>query len=173
VKTFNFAVPTLHVDAITPKQLMSGQVQQLIAARNAAAVAGEVRVAIAATVDYPSLIDAAKTVDALYELAEQVKAANEGQIPADLAVLFERKATAIRAAQSSQNAQPVAPAEPVQTDDLDELWAQILEASPWDDAEELERNFCELVKKPSDEASADDMRRFLAAMEKAKAGASS
>jgi hypothetical protein len=123
-------------------------------------------------VDYPSLIDAAKTVKALFDLHKQVKYANNGNVPADLHALFEAKATAIRAAQpQEQSAQPAAPAEPVQTNDLDELWAQILEASPWDDADELERNFCELVKKPSDEASADDMRRFLAAMEKAKAAA--
>lgn len=169
-QTFNFAVPTLHVDTITPKQLMSGQVQELITARNRAAVAGEVRVAIAATVDYPSLIDAAKTVEALYDLANQVKGSNGGQLPADLAVLFERKRDAIQSAQPKQDVvQQAAPTEPGQTDDLDELWAQILEAFPGDDSDELERNFCELVGKASDEATADDMRRFLAAMEKAKA----
>jgi len=168
-KTFNFAVPTLHVDALTPKQLMSGRVQDLIAARNSAAVAGEVRTAIAAAVDYPSLIDAAKNLNALYGLAEQVKGSHGGEIPADLRVMFEQKAAAIRAAQpASSSPGPVAPVDAVVVDELDSLWGQILAESPWDDKAELERSFCQLVGRSSDEASADDMRRFLGAMEEAK-----
>lgn len=170
VKTFSFAVPTLHVDTITPKELMSGQVQRVIAARNAAAVAGEVRAAIAASVDYPSLIDAARTLDALYDLHRQAKAAHNGEVPAELMSLFEAKAAAIRAAQQVEVVQPVEPVDADDTDDTDTVWAQILEASPWDDADTLERHFCELIGKSSDQATADDMRRFLDAMNQAKAG---
>lgn len=164
-KTLHFVVPTLHVD-LTPKQLMSGHVQELIAARNRAAVAGEVRAAIAATVDYPSLIDAARTIDALYEIAEKVKEGNSGQIPPDLTALFERKAAAIRSAQPREGAVAAKPVEP-SADEADELWLQILAASPWEDKNELERHFRELVGRSLDEASVDDMRRFLAAQAKA------
>lgn len=181
-QTFNFAVPTLHVDTLTPKQLMSGQVQELIAARNRAAVAGEMRTAIAATsavVDYPSLIEAAKTVEALFDVhAQATREFGEGRVPRDLLVRFQARADAIRSAQPVQADAPqgshVVQATAVSDavgagDDLDELWAQILDASPWDEADELERNFCEVVGRPSDEASADDMRKFLAAIEQARA----
>jgi len=170
-QTFNFAVPTLHVDELTPKQLMSGRVQELVAARNNAAVAGDLRVAIAATVDYGSLIDAARTVDALYDVAKQIKAAHGGEIPADLLATLEAKRAAIQGAQPEQTVPVPAPAaEPA--DDLDELWASILAESPWDSKDELEANFIKLVGRSSADATAGDMRRFLAAMQQAKAGVS-
>jgi hypothetical protein len=163
-KTFNFAVPTLHVDALTPKQLMSGQVQELIAARNRAAVAGEVRTAIAATVDYPSLIDAAKTVEALFDLHKQVKAANNGEVPADLMALFEAKATAIRGAQPVQTSAPVATGDIVEPDTVDALWTDILAASPFDSNDELETDFCRVVGRSSADAGIGDMRKYLASL---------
>lgn len=171
-QTFNFAVPTLHVDDITPKQLMSGRVQELISARNAAAVAGEVHAAIEAAVDYRMLIDAARTVDALYEIAEKVKAANGGEIPEELLPALVAKREAITAAQ------PAAPASPEPTvevvaevvgDDADAVWEQVMAESPWDSAEDLESHFCKLVGRSSADASADDMRKFLDAMRQAKA----
>lgn len=173
-KTFNFAVPTLHVDELTPKQLMSGQVQELITARNRAAIVGEVRTAIEAAVDWVSLIDAARTREALVELHGRASKQYEGNLPEDLLVRFQARAEAIKGGQPAvvveattpMPAQPT-PA-PTAVDSLDELWASILDASPWDESDELERNFIEVVGRPSDEASADDMRRFLAAIEKAK-----
>lgn len=164
-QTFNFAVPTLHVDEITPKQLLSGRVQELIAARNNAAIAGDLRVAIAA-VDYESLIDAAKNVDALYEVANQIKASNDGVIPAHLLARLEAKRAAIRAAQPAAAPAPAADPASAGGDDLDELWANILAASPWGSAEELEANFCKLIGRSSADATAEDMRRFLAEIEK-------
>ncbi|MEV2239461.1 hypothetical protein [Micromonospora sp. NPDC049891] len=171
-QTFNFAVPTLHVDELTPKQLMSGRVQELVAARNAAAVAGDVRVAIAAAVDYTALIDAARSVEALYDVAKQIKQQHGGEIPADLLTVLEAKRATILAAQPTPpQPAPAAPAEVPAGDDLNELWANILAASPWDTAEELGRNFCEVVGRSSADATAEDMRRFLSAIETAKAAA--
>jgi hypothetical protein len=171
-KTMNFAVPVLDIAEFTPGQLASGKVQELITARRAAAVEGQMRAEIeAAPLDYPSLIEAAKTVEALYELHRKAK----DVLTPELTGAFERKAAAIRAAQPQPEvvdatvvSEPVEP-EPA-GDGLEELWHQILEASPWDDADELERNFCEIVGRSSDEAGADDMRKFLAAIEQAKAG---
>lgn len=167
-QTFNFAVPTLHVDEITPKQLLSGRVQELIAARNNAAIAGDLRVAIAA-VDYESLIDAAKNVDALYEVANQIKASNDGVIPAHLLTRLEAKRAAIRAAQPAAAPAPAADPASAGGDDLDELWANILAASPWGSAEELEANFCRLIGRSSADATAEDMRRFLAEIDRIRA----
>ncbi|MFI1194034.1 hypothetical protein ACH4T9_12365 [Micromonospora sp. NPDC020750] len=170
-KTFNFAVPTLHVDELTPKQLMSGRVQELVAARNNAAVAGDLRVAIAATVDFGSLIDAAKNVDALYEVANQVKASNGGQIPADLLATLEARRDALNGAKPPAEVVVVQPSDIVSADDVDVLWSQILAASPWNTGEELEANFCKVVGRSSADATAEDMRRFLAAIEQASVGA--
>lgn len=174
-QTFNFAVPVLHVEEITPGQLVSGKVHELVAARRAAAIAGEVRAAISAgpAVDYTRLIDAAKNEPALYELATKVKNEHGGEIPADLLPLFEAKRTAIRGAQPQSNqTPPTAPVEtPAVVKNVDTLWEQILEASPWDDAEDLEKAFIELVGRSSADADAADMQRFLTAMEAAKVGA--
>ncbi|MFG2046185.1 hypothetical protein ACGFIW_01975 [Micromonospora sp. NPDC048935] len=170
-QTFNFAVPTLHVDELTPKQLMSGRVQELVAARNNAAVAGDMRVAIAATVDYGSLIDAARNVDALYDVAKQVKAAHGGEIPAELLTQLETKRATIQGAQPAQPATPAAQPTPTVVDDLDGLWASILAESPWNSKDELETNFIKLVGRSSADATAEDMRKFLVAMQQAKAGA--
>jgi hypothetical protein len=173
-KTFNFAVPVLHVEEITPGQLVSGRVQELVAARRAAAIDGQVRAAIAsAPQDYPSLIEAAKTLPALYELHERAKKEHSGEVPQELMVLFEQKANAIRAAQPKPepvvvDATVVEDGKPA--DDLEALWLQVIEVSPWDDAAELERHFCEVVGRSSDEATAEDMRRFLASVERAQAG---
>lgn len=170
-KTMNFVVPEIHADEITPGQLASGRVQELIAARRAVAIDGQVRAAIAANVDYQSLIDAAKTVEALFELHAQYKA-NHGDPPADLLAAFEAKATAIRAGNATPATSPhVIDAEATETDNMDALWAAILEASPWDDGDELEQQFCQYVGRSSDEASADDMRRFLTALESRAADA--
>jgi hypothetical protein len=162
-KTFNFAVPTLHVDEITPGQLVSGRVQQLVAARRAAAIDSAERLAIESTVDYPSLIEAARTRDALLELHARAK--QDGKAD-ELLALFEARATAIKDGSAPARPAPmVIDADVVEpTDDLDALWTEIMGASPWDTAAELETNFCETVGKPSDEASADDMRRFLAVL---------
>jgi len=168
-KTMNYAVPVLDVAEFTPGQLASGKVQELIAARRAAAVEGQTRAAIeAAPLDYPTLIAAAKTVEALYEL--HAKAKDRGDITPELMGAFERRAEAIRASQAQPETVEATVVEQP-GDELDELWHQILEASPWDDAAELERAFCQLVGRPSDEASADDMRKFLDAIEQAKVGA--
>ncbi|WP_341719996.1 hypothetical protein QQG74_09925 [Micromonospora sp. FIMYZ51] len=170
-QTFNFAVPTLHVDELTPKQLMSGRVQELVAARNAAAVAGDVQLAIAATVDYTTLIDAAKSVEALYDVANQIKEKNGGKIPADLLAVLEARRDALNGARPAAEVVVVQPSDVVAGDDVDALWTQILAASPWGSNDELERNFCEVVGRSSADATADDMRRFLAAIEKAGATA--
>jgi hypothetical protein len=177
-QTFNFAVPTLHVDEITPQQLASGRVQELIAARAAAAIDGQLRTAIEAAVDYPSLIDAALTVDALLELHERATKQYDGAVPADLLTRFQARADAIRGArpQPDQPSRVVAstavetPAS-APTDDLDELWAQILDASPWDDADELEKEFIRVTGKSSADAGAEEMQRFLAAVGEMKGAA--
>lgn len=162
-KTMNFAVPVLDTDEWTSGQLISGRVQELIAARRATAVDGQVRAAIAANVDYPALIAAANTREALLDLHAQVKA-KQGEVPADLLSLFEARAAALKTATAAPVVKPQVIEAVVVADDLDTLWAEILEQSPWDDAEELERNFCTIVGHSSDEASADEMRRFLDAL---------
>lgn len=174
-KTMNYAVPVLDIAEFTPGQLASGKVQQLISARRAAAIEGQMRAEIeAAPLDYPSLIEAAKTVPALYDLHKQAE--GRGDVTSELMAAFERKAAAIRASEPQLEPEvveaTVVEPEPADGDDLDGLWHQVLEASPWDDADELERNFCEIVGRSSDEATAEDMRKFLAAIEQAKAGAS-
>lgn len=176
VKTMNFVVPVLDIAEFTPGQLASGKVQELISARRAAAIEGQMRAEIeAAPLDYPSLIEAAKTVPALYDLHK--KAESRGDITPELMAAFERKAAAIRASEPQPEVVEATVVEPepepaVVGDGLDNLWHQILEASPWDDADELERNFCQIVGRSSDEATADDMRKFLGAIEQTKAGAS-
>lgn len=96
-KTFNFVVPVLDISEFTPGQLASGKVQELIAARRAAAVEGQTRQAIeAAPLDYVSLIEAAKTVEALHELWQ--KAQQRGEDSPELLARFERRAAAVRAA---------------------------------------------------------------------------
>lgn len=163
-KTMNFVVPEIHADEITPGQLASGRVQELIAARRAQAIDIQVRAAISANVDYSSLIAAARTVEALFELHGQYKESH-GDVPADLLAAFEAKAAALRASQAQPVRQPVViDADATEPDDLDALWATILEASPWDDGEELEGQFCAFVGRSSDEASVEDMRGFLAAL---------
>lgn len=94
-KTMQFVVPTLHVDEITPRQLAAGKVQDVIAAQRAAAIDGTARKAIAATVDYESLIGAARTLDALRDLHTAAVAA--GPVDDDLKALFASRAAQIRA----------------------------------------------------------------------------
>jgi len=169
-KTFNFAVPTLHVDEITPGQLVSGRVHELVAARRAAALgAGELK-ALAAAVDYPSLIEAARTREALLELHAKAKADGKGD---ELLPLFEARAAAIKAGQAATPSNPqVIDAEVVDpATELDDLWTEIMGASPWDTAAELEVRFAEAIGRSSDEASADDMRRFLQVLAERAAGA--
>lgn len=172
-KTMHFAVPVLDTDEWTSGQLISGRVQELVAARRSAAIDGQVRAAIEAKVDYPGLIDAARTVEALFELHTRVKKENGGQVPDDLMRLFEQRAAAIRA--GTPQAAPAAVIDvevaSAPAEDVDDLWAQIIERSPWDDAEELEANFIRVVGHPSDEASAEDMRKFIAAIETVEAAA--
>lgn len=169
-KTMNFCVPTLHVDELTPKQLMSGRVQELMAVRAGAAIDGQIRTAIAAgpATDFVSLIDAAKTREALLDLHKQAKAEHAGTVPPELLAAFEARAEAVKGGQPTPAVATVAATEP--DDDLQRLWQQVLEESPWDDAAELERHFGDIVGHSSDEATADDMRKFLAAIAKAKAG---
>lgn len=171
-KTMNFAVPVLDIAEFTPGQLASGKVQELIAARRAAAIETQVRAEIeAAPLDYPSLIEAAKTVPALYDLHEKAK--ERGDLTPELLGAFERRAAAIRATEPQVVEAVVEPSEPAPDDpeaELNELWHQVLQVSPWDNVDELERNFCQIVGRSSDEADAADMRKFLAAIERAKAG---
>jgi hypothetical protein len=169
-KTMNFAVPVLDCADITPKELMSGRVQELMAARAAGAIDGQLRAAAITagpSKDYPSLIDAAKTREALVDLHKQAAADYHGDVPADLLAKFTARAEAIKVPQSPVTASVTVP---TTTDDpIGEVWADILAEAPWDDAEELERHFCELVGHSSDEASLEDMRKFLEAIRTAKA----
>lgn len=163
-ETLNFAVPTLHVEEITPGQLVSGRVQQLVAARRAAAIDAAERLAIESAVDYPSLIEAARTRDALLDLHAQAKAHGKAD---ELMPLFEARAAALKASQPPQDTRPqVIDAEMVDdpADVLEALWTEILAASRWDTAEELETQFCAMIGHPSNEASEDDLRRFLASL---------
>jgi Recombination directionality factor-like len=114
-QTFNFAVPTLHVDEITPRQLMSGRVQELVAANRAQSIdAGLKRAAIGSAVDYPSLVDAARTLDALRDLFTQ--AGKDNALTDELRGLLEEKAQEIQAAEHA--------GEPEEAElmDHDELW---------------------------------------------------
>lgn len=115
-KTFNFVVPVLDCDAFTPRELVSGRLPELIAERAAAVVEGQQRTAIAASVDYPSLIDAAKTVEALKELYAQAE--NDGQLTEELKGWFGERAEEIRAA--------VRPAEPVVEGEI--VWPETAKA---------------------------------------------
>lgn len=94
-KTFNFAVPVLHVDELTPRQLMAGGVQQAIAAGRAALAANSGQQAISSTVDYASLAGAARTLDALTELRDRAVA--DERYDAALKALFMERAAAIKA----------------------------------------------------------------------------
>lgn len=96
-QTLNFAVPVLHVDELTPRQLMAGGVQQAIAAGRAAALAGASgQQSISATVDYASLAGAARTVEALTELRNRAIA--DGRYDDALRAGFTARATEIKAA---------------------------------------------------------------------------
>jgi recombination directionality factor gp3-like protein len=169
-KTMNFAVPVLDCADITPKELMSGRVQELMAARAAGAIAGQLRDAAAITAgpskDYRSLIDAAKNREALVELHTQAKVDFGGDVPAELLDLFTARAKVVEAPQATVATTVVTPT--TSDDPLGEVWAEILAESPWDGAEELERHFCQLVGHSSDEASLEDMRKFLDAIRQAK-----
>jgi hypothetical protein len=169
-KTKNFVVPVLDCTELTPKELMSGRVQELMAARAQGAIDGQLRkVALTAgpSKDYPSLIDAAKSRDALTELYRQAAKDYEGNVPQELVNQFTVRAEAVKPVQTE--AKPASP-EPTTTDaPIDDLWVQILEESPWDDADELERHFRELVGHSSEEASEEDTHKFLAAIRQAKA----
>jgi len=100
-KTMNFVVPTLHVDEITPRQLVSGEVQKVIAAQRASAIEGTARAALTSGVDYESLIGAAQTVDALKQLHADATAA--GAVDEDLKAMFADRAAEIRAADTSKS----------------------------------------------------------------------
>lgn len=168
-KTMNFAVPVLDCADITPKELMSGRVQELMAARAAGAIAGQLREAAAITSgpakDYRSLIDAAKTREALLDLHAQAER-EMGEVPADLLALFAARAQAVEKPQEPVQATVATP--PTSDDPQGDLWVQILEESPWDDSDELERHFIALVGHSSHEASLEDMHKFLGAIREAK-----
>lgn len=108
-QTFNFVVPVLDVDAFTPRELLSGNVRELIAERAAAAVEARNRPAIAAGPDFPSLISAARTVEALYDLHRQAKA-QLGEVPAELMAEFEARAAELRDAAANAD-EPIVEAE--------------------------------------------------------------
>jgi hypothetical protein len=158
-KTMNFVVPEIHAEEITPGQLVSGKVHELIAARRAVAIDIQTRAAIESAVDYPSLIEAARTVPALHELHARLAA--KGEVPADVLELFAARANAIRATETQSAAPQVIDAEVSEVDPVEQVWGDILAASPWDTADELEQHFCQFVGKSSDEASVDEMQRFL------------
>jgi hypothetical protein len=168
-KTKNFVVPVLDCADITPKELMSGRVQELMAARAAGAIDGQLRkAAITAgpAKDYASLIDAAKTREALLDLHAQASKDFDGTVPEELKALFKARAQAIQVPEHAAPAKDAAP--PASDDPEGELWEQILAESPWDDVDELNRHFCELVGHTSNEASVEDMRKFLGAIRQAK-----
>ncbi len=171
-KTFNFAVPVLDVDVLTPKELMSGKVQELMAARAAGAIEGRLREARAITGgpsrDYPSLIDAAKTREALLDLHKLASEEYRGNVPADLLARFTARAEAVQVQPQPEPVKVTVPVPTTSDDPVGAVWAQILEESPWDDVDVLEKHFIELVKVSSDEASLADMEKFLAAIRAAK-----
>lgn len=169
-KTKSFVVPVLDCADITPKELMSGRVQELMAARAAGAIDGQLaKAALTAgpSRDYPSLIDAAKNREALLELHGQAEKDFNGAVPQELLTKFAARAEAIKQPQQAAPATP--PATPAEsTAAVDSLWEQILAESPWDDSDELERNFQELVGHPSNDATEAETRRFLDAIRQAK-----
>lgn len=168
-KTKNFVVPVLDCTELTPKELMSGRVQELMAARAQGAIDGQLRKAALTagpSRDYPSLIDAAKTREALLDLHTRAKEDFDGEVPKELLDLFAARAEAVKPVQVEST--PAAPVPTTCDDPIGELWTQILEEAPWDDAEELEQHFCQLVGHSSDEASEEDMRKFLGAIRQAK-----
>jgi hypothetical protein len=173
-KTKNFVVPVLDCTELTPKELMSGKVQELMAARAAGAIEGKLRQAAALTAgpsrDYPSLIDAAKTREALLDLHKQAAKDFNDAVPQDLLNLFAARAEAIKQPQQSAPATPPAESGPATNSaDLDELWVQILAESPTDSADELEQHFQQLVGHPSNDATVEETQRFLDAIRQAKA----
>lgn len=171
-KTMNFAVPVLDCADITPKELMSGRVQELMAARAAGAIDGQLRKAAAITAgpvkDYVSLIDAAKTRDALVDLHAQAKVDYPDGVPQDLLSQFSARAQVVDKAPAQDPVRVTVPIPTSGDDPLGEMWDQIMTESPWDQADELERHFIELVGHSSLEASLEDMRKFLDAIRKAK-----
>lgn len=102
-QTFNFAVPTLHVEEITPRQLMSGRVNELIAEKRAAALTGAAQAAIGSKVDYLSLIDAAKSLDALRDLFSS--AGNDGALTDEVRAALAAKAGEIQAAEKARKSE--------------------------------------------------------------------
>lgn len=171
-KTKNFVVPVLDATELTPKELMSGRVQELMAARARGAIDGQLKAAAAITAgstrDYPSLIDAAKTREALLDLHKQAVQDYQGQVPQELLDAFTARATAVQTASEPVSAKVSTPVPSTSDDPQGDLWVQILEESPWDDSDELERHFVALVGHSSHEASLEDMRKFLGAIREAK-----
>jgi hypothetical protein len=166
--TKNFVVPVLDCTELTPKELMSGRVPELMAARAAGAIEGRLRaIGAGPTTDFVSLIAAAKTREALLDLHRQAKQEFGGEVPADLFDTFTARVKAVEAGQGQEVVQVPAPT--TSDDPLGEIFAQIMAESPWDTTEELEQHFCQLVGHPSDEASLEDMRKFLTAIRQAKA----
>lgn len=169
-KTKNFVVPVLDCSELTPKELMSGKVQELMAARAAGAIDGQLRKAAAITAgpsrDYPSLIDAAKTREALLDLHKQAAQDFGGEVPADLLALFAARAEAVQRPTVTVEARVSVPT--TSDDPLGELFAEIMAESPFESLDDLEKHFCELVGHSSDEASLEDMRKYLAALRQAK-----
>lgn len=98
--TKRFAVPVLDIAEFTPGELVSGKVPELAAQRRAAAIDGRSRAAIAAVVDYPSLIEAARTIDALTEVYE--KAERDDAVSDDLVAAFQARAGLLRASDPTE-----------------------------------------------------------------------
>lgn len=94
-QTKQFVVPVLHVEEITPRQLVSGRVQELIAERRAAAIETSPRPALAAGVDWVSLADAAQNVAALRDVYRQANEA--GQLDDDLHAKLNARAGQLKA----------------------------------------------------------------------------
>jgi hypothetical protein len=169
-QTMNFAVPVLHVEEITPAQLVSGRVQELITARRAAAIGGTVTAITAApsaAVDYAALIDAAKNKDGLRDLYRQANAA--GALTDDLRARFERAAEALESAQPHDPRPAVIDAE-VAPDHRDVLLDEILAESPWAETADLEREFIAHQGVPMRDADEAKLRRFLTALKNGFAG---
>lgn len=95
-KTIHFAVPVLDVDELTPRQMMSGRVQELIATARSNAIEAKPQTAIAATVDYPTLIAAARNMDALKAL--HAKATQDTVLTDELRAALNVRAKELKAA---------------------------------------------------------------------------
>jgi len=154
-KTHRFMVPTLDV-GVTPAQLMAGNGGQAIGGPAPRELSGPAPRALpAASVPEPVLdvdsvrsalqtIAAGGTLDDLRAVWPQAKAAGLDELALKIADEFKRKAA-------------------VSSGDVDELWSQIMRTVPEDwSTSKVEGEFAETVGVQAEEATAEDMTRYLA-----------